>query len=49
MNYVSERIGNKSIVAYRRVYPKGSGLSHNGINNRHALGSNTKGYGSKTH
>jgi len=33
-----------------RVYPKVSGLSHNEINNnsKHSLGSNTKGYGSRT-
>jgi hypothetical protein len=33
-----------------RVYPKVSGLSHNEINNnKHALRSNIKGYGRKSH
>jgi hypothetical protein len=37
---------------HKGMYPKVSGLSHNEINNnknKHSLGSNTKGYGGKTH
>jgi hypothetical protein len=37
-------------VARARVYPKGSGLSHNETNNnKHSLRNNTKGYGGKIH
>jgi len=52
--YVSVLIPNISspCMAYTRVYPKVSGLSHKEIyafNNKYSLRSNTKGYGGKTH
>jgi hypothetical protein len=43
----------RQLNACTRVYPEVSGLSRNKINsnddNKHSLGSNTKGYGGKTH
>jgi hypothetical protein len=43
-------VAQLELVIGTRVYPKVSGLSHNEINNnKHSLGSNTKGYGGKTH
>jgi hypothetical protein len=35
--------------AFTRVYPKVSGLNRYAYNNKLSLGSNTKGYGGKTH
>jgi hypothetical protein len=42
-------IANEKLKRYTRVYPKVSELSHNEINNKHSLRSNTKCYEGKTH